>query len=90
MTTKGNLIYHFAAVSLDVPLKYKFPAIRVETCVTSDVITTDMFAEPVLCFLDIIHTVGPIGRQPDLLKACYLGSLNRMMDLGQRSIVSTC
>lgn len=28
-----------------------------------------------LVFADVIHTVGPIGVQPDMLRSCYLKSL---------------
>jgi hypothetical protein len=37
---------------------------------------------------NVIHTVGPIGEKPELLKDCYESSLNRMKENNLRTIVS--
>ena len=36
----------------------------------------------------MIHAVGPRGENPDKLRDCYLGSLQRLIDVNQRTIVS--
>lgn len=38
----------------------------------------------------IIHTVGPVGEKPDLLKNCYENSLNLAKDNNLRSIAYPC
>lgn len=42
-----------------------------------------------LLFSDVIHTVGPRGEKPDLLKKCYHNSLNLLVKEGLRSVVSS-
>lgn len=41
-------------------------------------------------FSDIIHTVGPVGPKPDLLRSCYASSLRLMKDHGLRTIAFPC
>jgi O-acetyl-ADP-ribose deacetylase (regulator of RNase III) len=38
-------------------------------------------------FPDIVHTVGPVGEKPELLKSCYETSLKLMADNNLRTIV---
>jgi O-acetyl-ADP-ribose deacetylase (regulator of RNase III) len=38
----------------------------------------------------VIHTVGPIGEKPQLLKSCYESSLNRMKETNLRMIAFPC
>ncbi|GBM91454.1 O-acetyl-ADP-ribose deacetylase MACROD2 [Araneus ventricosus] len=38
----------------------------------------------------IIHTVGPVGEKPELLKNCYLNSLNLAKESGLKSIAFPC
>lgn len=38
----------------------------------------------------VIHTVGPRGEKPELLKSCYLSSLNLLKQHGLRSIAFPC
>lgn len=43
-----------------------------------------------LFFSDIIHTVGPVGEKPELLRNCYLNSLNLAKENGLKSIAFPC
>ncbi|GFU01334.1 ADP-ribose glycohydrolase MACROD1 [Nephila pilipes] len=38
----------------------------------------------------VIHTVGPVGEKPDLLKNCYLNSLNLAKENGLKTIAFPC
>ncbi|GIX68925.1 ADP-ribose glycohydrolase MACROD1 [Caerostris extrusa] len=38
----------------------------------------------------VIHTVGPVGEKPDLLKDCYYNSLNLAKENGLKSIAFPC
>ncbi|GBO11152.1 O-acetyl-ADP-ribose deacetylase MACROD2, partial [Araneus ventricosus] len=38
----------------------------------------------------VIHTVGPLGEQPDLLRSCYLNSLNIAKSKGWKTIAFPC
>jgi len=38
---------------------------------------------------DVIHTVGPRGEKPKLLRSCYDSCLQKMLKLQQKTIVST-
>ncbi|GBN15630.1 O-acetyl-ADP-ribose deacetylase MACROD2 [Araneus ventricosus] len=38
----------------------------------------------------VIHTVGPLGEQPDLLRSCYLNSLNIAKRKGWKTIAFPC
>ncbi|GFX90652.1 ADP-ribose glycohydrolase MACROD2 [Trichonephila clavipes] len=38
----------------------------------------------------VIHTVGPVGEKPDLLKNCYLNSLNVAKENGLKAIAFPC
>ena len=41
-----------------------------------------------LYIADVIHTVGPIGEKPKLLRSCYDNCLETMLELQQKTIVS--
>ncbi|KAF8792208.1 ADP-ribose glycohydrolase MACROD1 like protein [Argiope bruennichi] len=38
----------------------------------------------------VIHTVGPMGEQPDILRSCYLNSLNLAKRKGWKTIAFPC
>ncbi|KFM61100.1 MACRO domain-containing protein 2, partial [Stegodyphus mimosarum] len=38
----------------------------------------------------VIHTVGPVGEKPDLLKNCYFNSLSLVKENGLRSVAFPC
>ena len=44
----------------------------------------------VLYVTDVIHTVGPRGEKPDLLRSCYSASLDLMSKNKLRSIAFPC
>jgi len=37
----------------------------------------------------VIHTVGPIGKKRELLHSCYINCLQKMLNLHQKTIVSS-
>lgn len=41
-------------------------------------------------FVDVIHTVGPVGEKPGLLKNCYKNCLDLMLQNKLRSIAFPC
>ena len=62
---------------------------RVKTPVTQHIFTNkSALASRFWClYADVIHTVGPRGEKPELLRSCYHNCLEKMLKLQQKTIV---
>ena len=78
-------------ISLGVVSLYRHALIIIIVAVTRNAVVLPWFTSASLCrrFTDVLHTVGPIGNRPQMLRSCYKKCLDTMKENNLCSIVST-